>query len=503
MDKIIIVGGGIAGLYCSLELLERGYSTIIFEKSNRIGGRINTIHHDNNISYEAGAARWNNSHKLLDNLINYLDLAHKKTDIGNVEYYLPTHTKHMKIVKSRLPKLVNQLIHIGGTEKESTLRNKTLYQYLSHIFSDRDVIYFTNAFGYTSEIESLNAYDAIRLFKTSFTNKDTYYVLQGGLTQLINKLKNKIIKLGGKIKTQCDVVSISTHQSNYKISYINKDNTKKKKITDRIILALPKKNVLHFKILKPVHHLFNHVRGKSLLRIYAKYPVRNNTSWFSKLPKLTTNNLLKFIIPIDSSNGLIMISYSDARFAEYWMNSNRNGTLKEDIQHELSKCFPTISIPDPEKVYIHYWDEGVHFYITGVQSEKTYQSIINPLPNLYICNEAFSLNQAWIEGSLEMSKEVVKRISNTVGEYESISNNKGITLDDVAKHASLDDGWIVLYNKVYDITKWIPEHPGGSIILQGLGKDSTSLWESIHQSNKEYILHTILPKYQIGVVQSN
>ena len=101
-----------------------------------------------------------------------------------------------------------------------------------------------------------------------------------------------------------------------------------------------------------------------------------------------------------------------------------------------------------------------------------------------------------------MSKEVVKNIVDNKGGKPTSTTDNTITLDEVSKHSSLDDGWIILYDKVYNITEWIPNHPGGSIILQGLGKDSTSLWESIHghQSNKEYILTKLLPKYQIGVI---
>ena len=36
--------------------------------------------------------------------------------------------------------------------------------------------------------------------------------------------------------------------------------------------------------------------------------------------------------------------------------------------------------------------------------------ILNPIDNMYICGEAFSLNQAWIEGALETSRDIVNLI---------------------------------------------------------------------------------------------
>jgi L-lactate dehydrogenase (cytochrome) len=37
-----------------------------------------------------------------------------------------------------------------------------------------------------------------------------------------------------------------------------------------------------------------------------------------------------------------------------------------------------------------------------------------------------------------------------------------ISAVEVAKHSSLDDCWIVVNGKVYDLTKFAPNHPGGA-----------------------------------------
>lgn len=51
-------------------------------------------------------------------------------------------------------------------------------------------------------------------------------------------------------------------------------------------------------------------------------------------------------------------------------------------------------------------------------------------------------------------------------------------MSEVAKHASASSCWLVIDGKVYDVTKFIPFHPGGSAILQGCGKDATRLFET-------------------------
>jgi L-lactate dehydrogenase (cytochrome) len=57
----------------------------------------------------------------------------------------------------------------------------------------------------------------------------------------------------------------------------------------------------------------------------------------------------------------------------------------------------------------------------------------------------------------------------------------GLTGDEVAKHSNKDDCWVIVHGKVYDVTEFLPEHPGGmNIILKYAGKDATEEYEPIH-----------------------
>ncbi|KXL41818.1 hypothetical protein M433DRAFT_153836 [Acidomyces richmondensis BFW] len=58
---------------------------------------------------------------------------------------------------------------------------------------------------------------------------------------------------------------------------------------------------------------------------------------------------------------------------------------------------------------------------------------------------------------------------------------KVYTYDEVQQHRSPESCWVVLYNNVYDVTKFLPDHPGGSkIILQLAGTDATEEYDPIH-----------------------
>jgi L-lactate dehydrogenase (cytochrome) len=56
-----------------------------------------------------------------------------------------------------------------------------------------------------------------------------------------------------------------------------------------------------------------------------------------------------------------------------------------------------------------------------------------------------------------------------------------LTGEEVAKHNSRDSCWVIVHSRAYDVTEFLPEHPGGpKIILKYAGKDATEEYEPIH-----------------------
>jgi len=79
---------------------------------------------------------------------------------------------------------------------------------------------------------------------------------------------------------------------------------------------------------------------------------------------------------------------------------------------------------------------------------------------------------------------------------QSAKSVRKYSWDEVSKHKGRDDLWIVIRGKVYDVTSWVPNHPGGNLILNGGGRESTALFMSYHPLRVEQLLH----KYEIGEV---
>lgn len=55
------------------------------------------------------------------------------------------------------------------------------------------------------------------------------------------------------------------------------------------------------------------------------------------------------------------------------------------------------------------------------------------------------------------------------------------TLADVAKHSTASSCWAAINGKVYDLTKWINQHPGGPDKILGIcGKDGSAAFNGQH-----------------------
>lgn len=73
-------------------------------------------------------------------------------------------------------------------------------------------------------------------------------------------------------------------------------------------------------------------------------------------------------------------------------------------------------------------------------------------------------------------------------------------LSEVRKHdASSEHPWVVFEDKVYDITDWVPAHPGGSVILRAAGGSIDAYW-NIFSIHKTQYVYDILAQYFIGYI---
>ncbi|EHK21296.1 uncharacterized protein TRIVIDRAFT_59656 [Trichoderma virens Gv29-8] len=75
-----------------------------------------------------------------------------------------------------------------------------------------------------------------------------------------------------------------------------------------------------------------------------------------------------------------------------------------------------------------------------------------------------------------------------------MANVPQYTTDDVAAHKARDDLWISIHGKVYNITEYVRDHPGGAdLLIDVAGRDATEAYEDVgHSEDADEILQTHL-----------
>ncbi|KAI3452914.1 hypothetical protein Pfo_009577 [Paulownia fortunei] len=57
------------------------------------------------------------------------------------------------------------------------------------------------------------------------------------------------------------------------------------------------------------------------------------------------------------------------------------------------------------------------------------------------------------------------------------------TMEEASQHNTNDDCWVVIDGKVYDVSSYLDEHPGGDdVLLRATGKDATDEFEDAGHS---------------------
>ncbi|XP_054552921.1 cytochrome b5 type B isoform X1 [Talpa occidentalis] len=71
-------------------------------------------------------------------------------------------------------------------------------------------------------------------------------------------------------------------------------------------------------------------------------------------------------------------------------------------------------------------------------------------------------------------------------------------LEEVAKRNSPENIWLVIHGRVYDITRFLNEHPGGEeVLLEQAGADASESFEDVGHSSDA---REMLKQYYIGDV---
>lgn len=447
----IIVGAGICGLFTALELRKKfpGMRITVIEKNDYVGGRIKTEKYSNFI-LEYGPMRFEPKiQPLFENLLKTLDIKLdtfspytsplpppdlNKLESEEIQCILPRHSVSnpaFALLKYGLKTILKGVWDLDNDDITDETRNKRkqdmrdnaiykgkyLYEYglwdlFSHVLSKEAIEYLqTKGTFYHVISHNPNAADQICfMLDILATSSATLYTIPNGTQTIISKLQDRCYASDIDLLTQC-VLQKFTQSSNGISVMINDDMY----TCDNLVFTCQRNAYKYIEGFdRHTQRLLDGVMTIDLFKLFIVFDAPPYTK--AALPKANFSadkipcREIHYSINEREDRGCIML-YGEFPSINYWKDVSQN----ESYLHERIKYYLDVIFPGNSSQILHHsvidWSDnvhqtGVHLWKSGVQSSK-YRAQLLKNGNVYICGEAYSAMQGFIEGSLQTSFDVV------------------------------------------------------------------------------------------------
>merc|ERR1712217_331623 len=92
-----------------------------------------------------------------------------------------------------------------------------------------------------------------------------------------------------------------------------------------------------------------------------------------------------------------------------------------------------------------------------------------------------------IESSGKAQAAVTADAINFLDDASRVASLPRFTMDDVSKHNTQKDCWVVVFGIVIDVTSFLKDHPGGiDVLAKKAGTDASKMFKMIHPERCQY-----------------
>lgn len=493
----IIIGGGITGLYCARELLSSGVHNIcILEAKGRLGGRIKTVktklkHAHSELLYDVGAIRLKTTHRISLQLVHQLGLQNDLKPYNYVKKYF---------VNSKLEHSNREVPQVLQLLKKSTVatRESNTVKALLYLWGKEALHYPCLAkFGYSRNMDNQSA-EAFWQQSKNYTETARYVHLDHGLSSVVERLARGI----GRRKIHLNTTVHNWKWNDYHNFFTVYTSTGTLRCK-RLIVTIPQVNLLRVPYMQSYNFQLHSVDSSSSVRFLAKYPCdASGKYWYGDTQEIVTDLPIRNIKILRPKTGFVQISYChgmNADMINYFQHSKK---AYKYVEQQLKQIFPEADIPKPTFCKVHYWTDARTLWKPNVHISDVIEQMRQPdtrVP-MFLTGDSFCMSQGWIEGSLSHCQQTLSlyhaaRVSSLTEQFYLPLYTRA----EVALHNTVKDAWVIYKNHVFDITQFIPKHPGSKFIEQMPGKDLTFVYNSVGHSTNSL---NILNKYLIGQLQT-
>jgi 2-polyprenyl-6-methoxyphenol hydroxylase-like FAD-dependent oxidoreductase len=403
---VLIVGGGIAGLYCAY--LCRKYRPewrmLVVEKNPTVGGRMGTYSfHGVPVATGAGIGRQKKD-KRLQRLLHTLQIPTTAFTAGNgfSAELSDNNLCHVKELYAFLKETYRQ----EEEEQQQQEKDKTFKEFAQPLLGAKAYRQFVVCAGY-SDYERAGAADVF----AHYGFEDNYAPFaaigvpwQRLLDQLVGAIGARHILTGAKVVR---IEPLEEEEEEEEASYLVKANDGSSYRCRKVVLATTVEVVRR---LLPSMNIYKQIHAQPFLRIYGKFTkasIARMKEYMRGQRTVVVTGPIHKIITINEAAGVYMIAYTDNAGA-LALKKYKEARLCRLLEKALSAPPNTLNLVS---MVSFYWPVGTHYYGPLKFNTKTntktktraafIRAAQRPRKNLFVGGEMLSLHQGWVEGALE------------------------------------------------------------------------------------------------------
>jgi lysine 2-monooxygenase len=467
---VAIVGAGAAGTYLAYRLIKArpDWRIALFERSNRIGGRLWSVKVDVlEKPIELGGMRYMTGHVLVHSIVEELGIETREFDPGEHAermflrgvvgrsaddpesgrgYDLPpgehgrSASDLLRDAFLRIVPQARELDEAGWRRHRATatfggrpLTDWSTEEAVATTLSPECHRYMTDAFGYDSGINPHNTADAIQYVMGTGYPSGKARVPVDGMDRITRELAARFEALGGTVRLGHDLERVEAGEGSIILGFADGSDVRAR----RLVLTLPIPALQALATASPV------INGPAWQRLYgsiAGYPGIKLYCWYDRpwwrdgadaptglrtTTDLPPRKIFYFDEGPDRPSGMLA-AFTDYRHNEpiLALADDRSegapapAALLDALHGWLAVAHPGAEVPAvPTGSAFQHWgadprEVAWHFWRAGHNSDDMMDLAVQPdrsLP-IHLCGEVFSRRGAWVEGALETASAVAEHV---------------------------------------------------------------------------------------------
>jgi monoamine oxidase len=444
--RVLIIGGGMAGLVAAYELKRQGHDPVVLEAQHRVGGRIYTLRSFAPGLYaEAGAMRIPRTHDLTLEYCRLFNLPMRPFMMGNPNGLVYIGGERMTAAEAnehpeRLPFNLTQAEHgrsadslwsdaIADLKAMVESEGEQAWPAIVSEYDQYSLYEFLRARGFS---EGAIEFYAVMNFVESDLHNSFVEVLReelggayvdmqtiaGGMDALPKAFYNElqeVVRFGVEVRAiqQDDAgVTLRCRIGPDTVSFSG----------DYAICTVP------FSVLRPIEHRFSHEKERAIRQLNyhasTKILLQVRDRFWERDDGIVGGGASVTDLPIRRMNyppddpstrrGVLLASYTWGQDALQWGAMDEETRIEEaldDVEHIHPRIRQEFEVGASHAWYGDKWARGAFALFAPEQQTHLQSAILQPEGRVYFAGEYCSLYHAWIQGALESGIRAASEIN--------------------------------------------------------------------------------------------